>query len=320
MSVSWFELFSIRQIRSFTMAAMNFLLELAPLFVQENLSLVAFFGILTYVIFLVHWVLSTDWEAKFNWCSLIVGLTGLLYLHYSNVLLLLTYEPFFVTVWVSMCVYHLSIWKSNYNKIQQALGSNTIIASLKPFDGSILRYLVTLPTMKNAAGQWNSPPFRNLVHIVLVLLYGSTMCLHLTPFITPLHCNGDISPNCCRYNYVMNKFNTQSVSMSYCSGPVRIGFFGAWSTGKTSIINALLGHSYSTAQVDPAPTTDKFICLAFGAPYSDPIRSDDYEMRKNCDLMSHVSKCLNSNMNIYVSFTVCFFVWEALTIPTTYVP
>jgi hypothetical protein len=189
-----------------------------------------------------------------------------------------------------MFVYHLSIWKSNYTKIGQALGSNSIIASLKPFDGSILRYLITVPTMKNAAGQWNSPPFGNIAHIVLVLLYGSTVCLHLTPFITPIRCNGDISPNCCRYNYVMNKFNTQSVSMSYCSGPVRIAFVGAWSTGKTSIINALLGHPYSTAQVDPAPTTDKFVCLALGAPYSDPIRSDDYEMRKNCDLMSHVSE------------------------------
>ena len=78
--------------------------------------------------------------------------------------------------------------------------------------------------------------------------------------------------------------------MNYCSGPVRVGFAGSWSTGKTTIISALLGHNYSTAQIAPAPTTDKFICIALGAPYSDPIRSDDYEMRKNCDLMSHLGK------------------------------
>jgi hypothetical protein len=267
------------------------LVNFFPLVVQENLPLIGFFGVLTYVLFLVHWVLSTDWEAKFNWCSLIVGLTGLLYLHYSSALLLLQYEPFFVTAWICMSVYHLSIWKSNYSKIQQNLASKKdIIASVKPFDGSILRFLITLPTIKNSVGHWNSPPFRNAMHILLVTLYASLICLHLIPFITPLHCNSDPSPNCCRYNFVMKKFNTQSVSRSYCSGPVRIAFVGAWSTGKTSIINALLGHRYSTAQVDPAPTTDKFICLALGAPYSDPIRSDDYEMRKNCDLMSHISK------------------------------
>lgn len=95
------------------MLLVNFL----PLVVQENLSLIAFFGVLTYVLFLVHWVLSTDWEAKFNWCSLIVGLTGLLYLHYSSALLLLQYEPLFVTAWICMSVYHLSILKSNYSKV-----------------------------------------------------------------------------------------------------------------------------------------------------------------------------------------------------------
>lgn len=39
----------------------------------------------------------------------------------------------------------------------------------------------------------------------------------------------------------------------------------------------------------PAPTTDKFVCLSLGASYSDPIRSDDYELRKHCEIMSHIN-------------------------------
>jgi hypothetical protein len=272
------------------MKLVAFFSEIAPLFVKDHLQLFIFFGTLSYTLFLCHWIVSTDWEAKFNWCSLLIGLSGLLFLHYSNVLLLLEYEPLFITIWMVLLFYHLSMWKSNYVKIRQALSSSTIIASLKPFDGSILRYLIVIPTMKNAAGQWNTPPFRNAMHVVLVLLYSALLLLHALAYITPVSCIYDISQNCCRYNYVMNKFDTQSLNMNYCSGRVRIGFTGSWSTGKTSIISALLGHNYSTAQIAPAPTTDKFTCLALGAPYSDPIRSDDYEMRKNCDLMSHLSK------------------------------
>jgi hypothetical protein len=270
----------------------NLLLDYVPLFVKDHLSLLTFFSVLTYVLFLVHWVLSTDWEAKFNWCSLIIGLTGLFYLHYSHVLLILDYEPFFFTIWVVLLFYHSSVWKNNYNKIHEALESTTIIASLKPFDGSIFRYFIVLPKMKNAAGQWNTPPFQNAIHVVLILLYTALILLHLIPFLTPLHCIHDSSTtrHCCRYNFVMDQFHLHSVNVNYCSGPVRIGFVGSWSTGKTSIISALLGHNYSTAQIAPAPTTDKFICLAMGASYSDPIRSDDYEMRRNCDVMSHISK------------------------------
>lgn len=267
----------------------DLLLDFAPLFVRDHLSLLTFFAVLTYVLFLVHWVLSTDWEAKLNWCSLIIGFTGLFYLHYSNVLLLLNYEPFFVVIWATLFFYHSSVWKNNYNKIHDALHSTSVIASLKPFDGSVFQYLITLPKMKNAAGQWDSPPFQNAIHVILIMLYSTLLLLHMIAFVTPLHCVHDASTNCCRYNFVMDNFHLHSVNVNYCSGPVRVGFVGSWSTGKTSVISALLGHNYSTAQIAPAPTTDKFICLALGAPYSDPIRSDDYEIRRNCDVMSHIS-------------------------------
>jgi hypothetical protein len=290
------------------MTLVTLLIDSTPLFIKDHFQLVVFFGVLSYILFLAHWIISTDWEAKFNWCSLITGLAGLLHLHYSNVLLLVKYEPLFVTLWVTLLYYHLSIWKTNYDKIRQALSSSSIIASLKPYDGSILRYFIVLPTMKNSAGQWNAPPFRNATHVVLVLLYSALVFLHVLAYITPINCIHDISQNCCRYNFVMSKFDTQSLNMNYCKGPVRIGFAGSWSTGKTSIISALIGHNYSTAQIAPAPTTDKFICLALGAPYSDPIRSDDYEMRKNCDLMSHLSKyentlCIPNKMILWFDFS-----------------
>jgi len=185
---------------------------------HDHFQLIVFFGVLTYVLFLAHWIISTDWEAKFNWFSLIIGSTGLLYLHYSNVLLLLQYEPFFVTVWISLLFYHSSIWKSNYDKIRQELSRSTITASLKKYEGSILRFFITIPTVKNAANQWNSPPFRNAIHVLLVLLYSALVILHMLPYLTPLHCVHDISPNCCRYNFVISKFDTQSVNMNYCSG------------------------------------------------------------------------------------------------------
>lgn len=264
--------------------------DIIPYFLQDHASLAAFFGCLSYALFSVHWVLSTDWESKFNWLSVIVCLTGILHLHYSNALLIHQYEPLFFSIWALLFLYHLSVWKSNYGKIRKALESSPVVASLKPFDGSIFRYFVTIPTMKNAAGQWDSPPFRNTIHIILLCLYTLLMALHTISYFTPMECIGEASRNCCRYNYVMNKFNTQSLNINYCSGPVRIAFVGSWSTGKTSIINSLLGHTYSTAQISPSPSTDKFVCIALGASYNDPIRSDDYDLRKNCDIISHISK------------------------------
>jgi len=133
--------------------------------------------------------------------------------------------------------------------------------------------------------------FKNAIHVLLILLYSGLLFLHLTPYVSPVHyCRSTISsPLCCRYNYVMEGFDTHSVSSNFCSGPVRIAFAGSWSTGKTTIINALLGHNYSTSQIAPAPTTDKFICLTMGSPYSGPIQSDDFARRKNCEFMSFMN-------------------------------
>jgi hypothetical protein len=47
--------------------------------------------------------------------------------------------------------------------------------------------------------------------------------------------------------------------------------------------------SYATLDLAPAPTTDKFVCVTTGAPYHDPIRSDDYEQRRHCEIMEHVN-------------------------------
>mmetsp|Transcript_40302 Transcript_40302/g.72605 ORF Transcript_40302/g.72605 Transcript_40302/m.72605 type:complete len:347 (-) Transcript_40302:1426-2466(-) len=136
------------------------------------------------------------------------------------------------------------------------------------------------------------------------------------PFITPLHCLGPAggeglsfigklsiilttpsqssSMLCCRYNYAMLDFETHQMNRNYCSGRVRVAFAGSWSTGKTYLMGGLLGKNYSTAQSAPAPTTDKFVCIAAGAPYSDPIRSDDYEQRKHCEIMEHVNDVVRS--------------------------
>ena len=141
---------------------------------------------------------------------------------------------------------------------------------------------------KNASNQWNPPPFKNAIHVLLVGGYAFLLGLHLTPYFTPLHC---LAPGgaeglslmgklalfltapasqksallCCRYNYAMRGFATAQTNANYCSGRVRVAFAGSWSTGKTYLMNALLGKSYSTAQSAPPPTTDKFVCIAAGA-------------------------------------------------------
>jgi hypothetical protein len=275
------------------MQALSSFLEQLPLpnFFNQNVPIIIFFGVLSYSLFLIHWVVSTDWEAKFNYTSMIIAATGLLYLHYSHAILVQRYELVFVVLWIILGFYHLSTWKNNYDKVSQELNSSgMVVASLRPFQGSIIRFLITLPRSKTSSNQWEQPPFRNAIHVVLILLYGLLLFLHLIPFISPVgYCRYKLSSSlCCRYNYVMEGFDMQSVSSNFCSGPVRIAFAGSWSTGKTTIINALLGHNYSTSQIAPAPTTDKFICLTMGSPYSGPIRSDDFERRKNCEMMGHI--------------------------------
>ena len=188
---------------------------------------------------------------------------------------------------------------------------------MRSFQGSIFRFFIVHPVSKNASNQWNSPPFKNTIHVLLVAGYSFLLGMHIAPYFTPLHClagpEGEnltllgqlsmlLSPSarsssmmCCRYNYAMLGFETHQMNRNYCSGRVRVAFAGSWSTGKTYLLGGILGKAYSTAQSAPAPTTDKFVCIAAGAPYSDPIRSDDYEQRKHCEIMSHVNDVVRGN-------------------------
>jgi len=266
--------------------------QVAPLFMQEHLQMTIFFGTLSYVLFFLNWIINTDWEAKFNWFSLIAGLSGLLYLHYSNVLLLYQYEVIFFSMWSFLLGYHTLIWKSNYNRVM-TMNEKSMSSLKRKKDSIVYRLLIVLPTTKNAAGHWNDPPFKNAIHLLLGFIYGCLLCLHCIPHLCgtshPLICLNDPSPICCQYNYIMEGFDLHEVSKSFCSAHVNIAFTGSWSTGKTYLINAVLGHNYVTAQSAPAPTTDKFTCITLGSPYSDPIRSDDYERRQHCELISHIN-------------------------------
>lgn len=285
----------------------SFFLQILPAaaFLQENAQLIFFLAGLTYALLLVNWVVTTDWEAKFHWCSLTICAAGLLYLHYSNAILLEQFENPFVTLWGLLLYYHASTWHNHYTKIRDELNKINPPASLRRFQGSVFRFFITLPTTKNPSNQWNAPPFGNTIHVLLVVGYAFLLWLHVVAFVTPLHCimtsnSGDngMTPLCCRYNYAIQgssslnddaSLATAAVNPNFCSGRVRVAFAGSWSTGKTFLINALLGHAYSTAQSAPAPTTDKFVCIALGAPYAAPIRSDDFETRRHCELQSHMN-------------------------------
>ena len=265
---------------------------LTPTVIKENAQLVLFFGLLTYALLLVNWVVTTDWEAKFHYGSLTICASGLLYLHYSNAILLQQYENVFVTIWFLLLSYHLSTWKNNYQRIRDELDkASATAASLRPFQGSVFRLFITMPTTKNASNQWNPPPFKNTIHVLLILGYSFLLFLHMIPYLTPIHClsSHHPSPLCCRYNYAMQGFDSHEVNPNFCSGRVRVAFAGSWSTGKTFVLSALLGAPYSTAQSAPAPTTDKFVCISLGATYKDPIRSDDFVTRQHCDMMSHIN-------------------------------
>jgi len=195
----------------------------APAFLRENAQLAIFFALLTYVLLVINWVVTTDWEAKFHWCSLSICAAGLLYLHYSDAVLLAQYENVFVTIWLLLLWYHWSTWKNNYLRIREELNRTNAAASLRPFQGSVFRFLITMPTTKSASNQWNAPPFKNAIHVLLCLGYTLLLCLHVVPFVTPIHCLSDPSPLCCRYNYAMQGFDSHEVNRNFCSGRVRIG-------------------------------------------------------------------------------------------------
>lgn len=228
----------------------------------------------------------------------------------------------FIAVWIMFLYYHYSTWSNNYNHVRKELSSSSVPSSMRPFVGSVFRFFIVIPITKNASNQWNPPPFKNLIHVVLILGYTFLLGLHIMPFFTPMHCITPVGGGtnsegmssilanwwlvlttsssqsssllCCRYNYAMEGFATHQMNQNYCSGRVRVAFAGSWSTGKTYLIGGLLGKKYATAQSAPAPTTDQFVCIAAGASYSNPIRNDDYEQRKHCEITEHVNDVVQS--------------------------
>ena len=234
--------------------------SLLPAPIQQNIEAATFFAILSYVLFLINWVVTTDWVEKLHLFSGAICTVGVFYLHYSEVAFLAAYEVPFVLLWTLLLYYHASTWMNNYERVRNELqGSNTVAASMRSFQGSIFRYFIVLPVTKNASNQWNPPPFKNTVHVLLVAAYSFLLGLHVIPFFTPMHClvesNGEMSlmqqlsrilkpsestqnPSflCCRYNYAMTGFEQDLVQGSYCSGKVRVAFAGSWSTGKVSAL------------------------------------------------------------------------------------
>ena len=300
---------------------------LLPDIIQDNVEAVTLILLLSYAMFFINWLATTDWVDKLHLFSLATCTMGIFYLHYSQVVFLVQHEGLFVSTWLTLLYYHHSTWSNNYKRVRDELCSANVAASMRPFQGSVLRFFIVHPTSKSASNQWNPPPFKNSIQVLLIGGYAFLIALHILPYFTPTHCllgpggvegggeelsylgilslflssttsssshHSSSSLLCCRYNYAMQGFEAQQMNRNYCSGRVRVAFAGSWSTGKTYLIGGLLGKNYSTAQSAPAPTTDKFVCIAAGSPYSDPIRSDDYERRKHCEIMEHVNDVVRS--------------------------
>ena len=270
------------------------------------------------IVFYLHYSevsLLATYEGKEEGCDIPQLLQIIMFSH-NFVFAFISFTALFLAVWLTLLYYHYSSWSNNYRRVRDELGSSTVAASMRPFQGSILRFFIVHPTSKSASNQWNPPPFKNTIHVLLVAGYAFLIGLHVMPYFTPMHCLGPAGGDelsyfgklslllttssqsssllCCRYNYAMQGFEAHQMNRNYCSGRVRVAFAGSWSTGKTYLIGGLLGTNYSTAQSAPAPTTDKFVCIAAGAAYSDPIRSDDFEQRKHCEIMEHVNDVVRS--------------------------
>ena len=227
------------------MFPINQLLQsLLPTPIKQNIELVTFFALLSYILFLINWLVTTDWIEKLHLFSGALCVIGVFYLHYTEVAFLATYEAPFVILWIALLYYHASTWRNNYARVKVELTGQTVAASMRPFVGSIFRFFIVMPVTKNASNQWNPPPFKNTIHIVLMAGYSFLLGLHVIPFFTPIHCladlHGDMSivnqvsqiimnsklskdPSflCCRYNYAMKGFEQDLVQGNYCSGKVR---------------------------------------------------------------------------------------------------
>lgn len=160
------------------MLSTNLMYSLLPTIVKENIELATFFALLSYVLFLINWVVTTgkllldqdrcspfwcqpltasiitpDWLEKLHLFSLATCIIGVFYLHYSEVVLLARYEAPFVMAWSLLLYYHASSWNNNYARVHDELNRSPIAASLRPFKGSVLRFFITMPTTKNASNQ-----------------------------------------------------------------------------------------------------------------------------------------------------------------------
>lgn len=234
--------------------------SLLPAPIQQNIDVATFFALLSYILFLINWLVTTDWIEKLHLFSGALCAVGVFYLHYSEVAFLAAYEAPFVVLWLTLLYYHVSTWRNNYARVKNELDSSTAVAaSMRPFKGSIFRYFIVMPVTKNASNQWNPPPFKNTVHVILMAGYLFLLGLHVIPFFTPMHClaeSGDgmsilqhlsqmVMPStsvqdpsflCCRYNYAMTGFDLDLVQGNYCSGRVRVAFAGSWSTVSKAVI------------------------------------------------------------------------------------
>jgi hypothetical protein len=230
----------------------SLLQSILPAVIKDNIDVATFFALLSYVLFLINWLVTTDWIDKLHLFSGGICAIGIFYLHYSEVALLATNEVLFVTLWLTLLYYHVSTWRNNFRRVWEDLSGSTVAASMRPFQGSIFRFFIVMPVSKNASNQWNPPPFKNTVHVLLIFGYSFLLGLHIIPFFTPMHCltsesGGQLSfirlmsqmvfsssqsssVLCCRYNYAMSGFEAHEVQRNYCSGRVRVAFSGSWST------------------------------------------------------------------------------------------
>jgi hypothetical protein len=202
---------------------------------KENIEVATFFALLSYVLFLINWLVTTNWIDKLHLFSAALCSIGVIYLHYSEVAFLATYELPFVTLWSTLLWYHFSTWRNNYRQVKAELCGPSVAASMRGFQGSIFQYFICMPVSKNASNQWNPPPFKNTIHVVLILGYLLLLGLHIIPFFTPMHClvgehGGELSLIqqlmlvvsssqsssflCCRYNYAMSGFDAHEVQVS----------------------------------------------------------------------------------------------------------
>ena len=135
----------------------------------------------------------------------------------------------------------------------------------------------------------------NLLNLLLVFLYAALLIPYLSSFRT-------VSYDCRTFNWIAQQTNL-TVSSDFCDGKFKVVFFGAFSTGKTTIINKLLGHDYYGATVSDDPATDKFVCINPNASRSDQIIENEL-LKSDCRILNAVQRQVPNQRRIeFVSDT-----------------